>query len=363
MMAGTRTLVACALCAAALAPPGVTAAQAEGEPSDAVVLLAPPEVRAEWTAAFQLELAARGTVAISMDVPNVATPLIGDAEAQRAAIARGARTAVWVEARPDAWRLRMISPSAERARVVPVARDADARTVALILVSLLDGEADPSVDDAPAPTEENDSSAPHAASVARAAPAQGRVSAARVLFDPMEWNHRVEREEPARRRRGEPYVHWSGRVGIAGFMLANDQLWRPGGTLRAGIAMRYDGFEAAVLHDLGFDSELFGSTTTIQPFARVCLEGGGATPTTWWGFHAGLRGCAGSVFASEVLFDFSSSGPHTHMSGGAYVAVSFALVSWIRLFVRADVDVGWTDMAVNDSLDVLPAISTFLSFE
>ena len=174
-------------------------------------------------------------------------------------------------------------------------------------------------------------------------------------------------DEAIRPRRGEPYVHWAGFVGLSGLMLFKDaQQLQPGVGLRAGIGMRYDWFEAAVLHDLGLylEQASFGG---FQPFGRACLEGGAATPRTAAAFHAGVRGCFGSVFAVETQprfggTSFIGSGPRTHVSGGGYAAVSFELASWIRIFVRADVDVGWTDFMVVDSVDVVPMLSTYLRF-
>lgn len=344
-------------CAGALLLSSLATAQ-EQAVSESVVLLAPPEVRAEWTAALQLELAARGAIAIPAELPEVATSLLGDAEAQRMAIARGASAAVWVESRPDAWRLRMLSPSAERARVVPVARDADARTVALILVSLLDGAAEVPVPEPPAMQ-------PAAAPANEAAPVPPTVVlGATALTEPAEDLDETE-EEAIAPRRAEPYVHWAGLIGLGGIALTQSDRVQLGFGLRGGIGMRYDWFEAAILHDLGlyFEHASFGG---VQPLGRTCLDLGAATPRTSVAFHAGVRGCLGSVFATETQPRFGGtiflgSGPRTHVSGGGYAAVSFELASWIRIFVRADVDVGWTDMII-DSIDALPMLSTYLSF-
>jgi len=346
-------------CAGALLVSSLATAQ-ELAPAESVVLLAPPEVRAEWTAALQIELAARGAIAIPAELPEVATTLLGDAEAQRTAIARGASAAVWVEARPDAWRLRMLSATAERARVVPVARDADARTVALILVSLLDGAAEVSVPEPPAavPPVAPDPVAPEAA--------PSVVLGVAALAAPEEQVYGREDEE-IRPRRGEPYVHWAGLVGVGGLALTQSIRVQLGLALRAGIGMRYDWFEAAILHDLGLYFE-HASSGGVQPLARACLEVGAATPRTTAAFHAGVRGCLGSVSAVETQRDFGggevfiSNGARTHLSGGGYAAVSFELASWIRIFVRADVDVGWTDFFLSDQVDVVPMLSTYLSF-
>lgn len=342
------SIAAYGLCTCAWVVSSLAAAQTE-EASESVVLLAPSEVRAEWTAALQLELAARGAVAIPADAPEVATVLLGDAEAQRAALERGARAAVWVEARPDAWRLRMVSATAERARVVPVARDADARTVALILVSLLDGAAEPPVDEV-ATTASTTTSGPRAE---LASPAE--------LFDSAEFERASSDGGPARSRRGEPYVHWSGFVGVSGIAIADDVSWELGGTLRAGIGLRYDWLEISVLHDLGFYMHV-KQFAGPQPIGRLCLEAGAGTPRTTVAFHAGAHGCFGSLFAIESQGGFFSHGPRTHISGGGYAAASFALVDSIRLFIRADVDVAWTDFGLFDSIDVVPAVSALLSF-
>lgn len=352
-------------CAGALLASSAAAAQ-EQAVTESVVLLAPPEVRAEWTAALQLELAARGAIAIPAELPEVATTLLGDAEAQRVAIARGASAAVWVEARPDAWRLRMLSATAERARVVPVARDADARTVALILVSLLDGAAEVSVPEPPAAAQ------PVALPPAAPAPvvvpeAPPPVVLGVAALDAPEEEVYGREDEEVRPRRGEPYVHWAGLVGVGGLALAQSIRVQLGIALRAGIGMRYDWFEAAILHDLGLYFE-HASSGGVQPLGRGCLEVGAATPRTTAAFHAGVRGCLGSVFAVETQRDFGggeifiSNGARAHLSGGGYAAVSFALASWIRIFVRADVDVGWTDFALFDQVDVLPMLSSYLSF-
>ncbi len=355
-----RWLAAPALCVSLLFLSGVAAAQPERGETESVVLLAPAEVRAEWTAALQVELAARGAMAIPADPPEGATPLLGDAEAQRIAIERGASAAVWAQAIPGGWRLRMIAPDAESARVIPLARDADARTVALIIVSLLDGRAERAVDEAPPPPsviEESVATTDEGASSSAPTP----LSPAVALSDP---STVAQEPEESPRVRGEPYVHWSGRIGVSGLGIMQPSRAELGLTLRAGIAMRYDWFEGAVMHDIGPYFEQPNIQGAVQPLARMCLEGGGATERTWWAFHAGVHGCFGSIVATEVVQPgFISSSWRTHASGGAYAAVSFALVSWIRLFVRADLDLGWTDFAFFDSLDFLPAISTFLSFE
>ncbi|MCZ7684170.1 MAG: hypothetical protein M5U28_37505 [Sandaracinaceae bacterium] len=342
----------------------IAAAQAEEPPAESVVLLAPAEVRAEWTAALQLELAARGAIAIPADAPEAATSLLGDAEAQRAAIERGARVAVWVEARAGSWRLRMIAASAERAHVVPVARDADARTVALIVVSLLDAGAEPGLDEAPsiaAPSSPEREGAPSAtAESTRAASAGPRAQLASPTPAEGAERERANAADTGRLPRGEPYVRWSGLIGLSGLVLAKDTRADFGGTVRAGIAMRYAWFELAVLHDLGFYVEQ-SRFAGAQPYGRVCVEAGAATPRTTAAFHAGGRGCFGSLFALETQGGFGggeifiSHGPRTHISGGGYFAVSFQLHDTIRLFVRADVEVAWTDFAVFDSIDAVPA--------
>ncbi len=332
--------------------PLTAAAQESGARS--LVLLAPDEVRAEWTAALQLELAARGALAIPAEVPEAATALIGDAEAQRAALTRGAAMAIGVQPREDGWILRMIAADGERARVISVAHDADARTVALILVSILDGArpAEPAIPvetiEAPAPVVLDESAS----------------SAARTeLGAPASDDEEVEDPAEPPRRRGEPYVHWSGLLGVSGLGLMNPERVQLGLTLRAGIAMRYGVFEAALLHDLGLYFEQPVIAGSVQPLGRLCAEVGGATTRTDVAFHAGIRGCFGSVFATEAQPGFISVVPRTHLSGGAYAALSFALTSWIRLFVRADLDLGWTDMFFVDEIDAIPAISSFLSFE
>lgn len=358
-----HSLAACALCAWLVS--SLAAAQAGEAPAESVVLLAPAEVRAEWTAALQLELAARGAVAVPADPPEAATSLLGDAEAQRAAIDRGARAAIWVEAGPGSWRLRMVAATAERARVVPVARDADARTVALIVVSLLDAGLEPGFDEAPAIAAPSSERAVEPSTLA--ASAGPRAELASPASDRGAHADRAEEAGGLRLPRGEPYVHWSGVVGLSGMVLANDTRADFGGTVRAGIAMRYAWFELAVLHDLGFYMEQ-SRFNGPQPYGRVCLETGAATPRTTAAFHAGGRACFGSLFALETQGGFGggevfiSHGPRTHISGGGYFAVSFQLHDTIRLFVRADVEVGWTDFFVFDSIDAVPALSTLLSF-
>ncbi len=127
--------------------------------------------------------------------------------------------------------------------------------------------------------------------------------------------------------------------------------------------MRYDWFELAVMHDLGFYVQL-DANDAVQPLGRTCLDVGAATPRTDLAFHAGIRGCAGTVYTTFAQSGFLiDTAPRPNISGGGYAALSFALASWIRLFVRADVDVGWTQLSGRDSVFVLPALSTFLSFE
>lgn len=335
---------------AAAAPELVVAPRSQGaEPVETILLLAPYEVRVEWTAALQLELAARGAIAIPGEPPLVDTLLAGDAQAQRLALDRGASTAVWVQELLGSWRLRLIRASDESARVVPVARDADARTVALIIVSLLDA------------TEELPARAP----AARVAPVAPDASLS-TSTSPHESVALPENAAPGRPPRAEPYVRWSGRVGVAGFMYYGQGSVNFGGGLRAGIALRYGEFEAAILHDLGLYNEALSEGST-QPLMRGCLELGGATPRVALAFHAGARACLGSVFATTRSFSgtgefFQIVGARSHITGGAYAGLSLALSSWIRVFVRADLDVGWTDLP-SDSVSVVPALSTILSFE
>lgn len=342
-----RVLLSLVGLAAVAAPVGAQPAQ----PAPAVVLLVPEEVRAEWTAALQLELAARGAVAIPAEAPEAPTPLLGDAEAQRVAIQHGAGAAAWAQPAPDGWRLRMVSPSAERARVVPVARDADARTVALILVSLLDTPEEPAGPSAPA---------------AQPAPPEPIAPPARALAAPSsdETSNEADDRRPAR---AEPYVHWTGVVGASALLLTNDRRADFGVTLRAGIAMRYDWFEAAVLHDIGPYLE-WSQNNGAQPYGRVCVELGGGTPRVSASFHAGGRGCFGSIFALETGGGvgmgelFVSHTPRTHVSGGIFLAVSFRLVDQVRLWVRTDLDIAWTDFVLRDSIDAVPALATMLTF-
>lgn len=334
----------------------LAASAGAAQSAEPVVLLAPEEVRSEWTAALQVELAARGALAIPREAPDAATALLGDAEAQRVAIEQGASAAVWVETQPGSWRLRMLSPTAERARVVPVAQDADARTVALIIVSLLD--------DAPAPPPAPPAEPPAPVVIVEAPPEAAPEAARRIevveeegpaaavaLDDP------AEVDDSRTRSRAEPYVHWAGLIGVSGLPRAEG-----GFSLRAGIAMRYDWLEATVLHDLGlFHESVFRN---FQLFARTCLEVGGATSRTEVAFHAGVRGCAGSIFRTELQFDtFFSTLPRMNFSGGAYAGVSIPLERWIRLHLRGDLDLGVTDMPVTDVFEVMPGLAAILSFE
>ncbi|MBX3273236.1 MAG: hypothetical protein KF729_23425 [Sandaracinaceae bacterium] len=328
---------------------GASVASAQAEPpavSGRVVLLAPDAVRAEWTAALQLELAPRDMVVVAAAAPEAATPLLGDAEAQRLALAHGADAAVWVDARGSDFRVRLVGPSDERARVVPLAGGADPRTVALIVVSLLDGAL-------PAPV----------VVVAPATEPAAAPTASGALGAPAE-----EHAAPARAPEG-PRARWSGRLGLATFGLFDGNL-SPGGAVRGGISMRYAWFEASILHDLGFYAENSpAGGGGVQVVGRTCLELGAATAREYVGFHGGVRGCAGSRGVSEVQTFFPggevffSSGPRVQVSAGTYLALALPVEGWLRLFLRTDVDIGWTDLALGDAFDVTPTFSVLASFE
>ena len=324
---------------AADAPP--TAASALTAPEPSVVVLLPDEVHEAWGAALEYELGLRST-RVRLEEPRRApeTSLVGDATAQLAARRLGAPAALWVQRAEGAFELRLVLSASTRAHVVRVAVDTDARSVALIVASLLD------LGDAPAPpvlevslTPASDAPSPAAEQAADDAP-----------------------EPPP-----GPHVRWSGRVGLSSFALTNTVTrFQPGLGIRAGMGMRYDGFELALMHDLGFYFPLDNLGGDALPMGRACVEAGGATRRTDAAFHAGGRGCAGSVVVAETVVTFpevfASEGPRTHLSGGAYLAVSFRIEEWIRLFVRADLELGWTQLTEFDRIEFVPTLSTYVSF-
>lgn len=311
------------------------------------MLMAPDAVRTEWTAALQLELAARGALAIPAEPPDAESASEGDAQARRLAVKRGAHAAVWPEPASSGFRLRMITTLDDRLRVVDVDHGADPRTVALIIVGLLDHALEmPDV----AGFEAGASATPDAAF---------------TLADPSQVVVEGRNLDAAPEPRREPYLHWSGLVGLAGLIYPHDGLFELGLAIRGGIAMRYEAFELAILNDAAIYHH--HARNSYHPILRTCVEGGAATPREAWAFHAGLRACGGIIFIVEEqdIPEFRTvTHPSAHFSGGAYAAISFELERWIRLFIRADFDLGWTRRILSgDAAEGIPFLSAILSFE
>lgn len=108
------------------------------EASPAVVLLAPREVSASWAEALRVEILPGGATVRVREPPGGATVVLRDVNARRAALAEGAPAAAWVDETTEGWVLRVVGIADSPVRVTRLARDTDARTLALILVSLLD---------------------------------------------------------------------------------------------------------------------------------------------------------------------------------------------------------------------------------
>ncbi len=321
------------------------------DPSD-IVLLAPADVRAEWTAALQVELAPRGARVIPLEPPEGETPLLRDAEAQRLTRERGALAAARVEMDERGMTLRVIERDATSARVAPVASEADARTVALILVTLLDAPSAPRAIPIPPP--------PAPATVAYAAPPEP------VELPPSMSDDDDDGEEPA--ADDAHRLRWSGRFGTGGFGLANDRRFIPGAMIRGGLGMRYGLFEAALLGDVALMVDTLDNLgTELQPLGRVCIEAGAAIPfSSAWTFHVAPRGCfGGAELRIGELDPFFGGGTFDQLgwlgAGGGYMALSVGLSSSARLYIRADVEYERLESAV-DAGQVFTALSILMSF-
>lgn len=354
----------------ALAP---ASGQAQEEPG--LVLMVPEEVRAEWTAALQVELASRGATVEPADPPTGATVLLRDAHAQQAARERGAAAAAWVEETERGWNLRLIGVDATEVRVTPVSSRADARTFALILASLLDeplppGAEEPVAEPTPSPDPTLDTRA--------VAGAEELASASTLLADPGEpvgVARRGDVPEPADLS-GDGVdggavdaagLRWAGQVGTAGFAVANDAHFDGGALLRAGVGLRVGVFEAALQLDLGaFLERIPGVEDEVQPLLRTCLEAGVVVPLDV-ALHFGARTCVG-LAETRTLERFSRFEPPFVIdqpgglwSVGGYAAVSFRLARWVRFFVRAELEAALLESS-NHPIELIPVLSTSLSF-
>ncbi len=323
---------------------------------DAIILLAPEEVRAEWTAALQVELAPAGEQVIPAEPVEGATILLRDAAAQALAIESGARAAARVEGAT----LRVIPVDADHARATPFAPRADARTIALILVSLLD-ERDalgPVPPPPPVPAPAAPAAAPPA-SLAHTTPPSTPEATPDDDEDPEESE--------------SPWPQFSGRIGTGGFGLINDRRFIGGGMIRGGMGLRARYFEGAVLIDAAMmlDS-LSNAGSAIQPLGRACLEAGAAIPAGQsLAFHVGGRGCGG--FAQLRVIETFPSVPGTPSSSftfdqmgwllsvGGYVGTSFALSGSSRLYIRADVAAATLEASMHAG-EVFATLSTIFSF-
>ncbi|GAB5549130.1 MAG: hypothetical protein SangKO_088900 [Sandaracinaceae bacterium] len=354
----------------ALAP---ASGQAQEEPG--LVLMVPEEVRAEWTAALQVELASRGATVEPADPPTGATVLLRDAHAQQAARERGAAAAAWVEETERGWNLRLIGVDATEVRVTPVSSRADARTFALILASLLDEPLPPGAEEPVAePTPSPDPTLDTTLDTRAVAGAEELASASTLLADPGE-PARVARSgdvpEPSDTPSVEPgdpgALRWSGIVGTAGFAIANDSHFEGGALVRGGVGLRLDGFEAALHVDLGaFLERVPFRGDEVQALFRTCLEAGGVVALDV-GLHLGGRSCVG-LAEMRTLERFDPIRPPMHVdrfgglwSFGGYAAVSFDLARWVRFFIRAELEAAILE-AANHPIELIPVLSTSLSF-
>lgn len=355
-------MVGCILLAWAALSPAIGEAQEE----PGLVLMVPEASRAEWTAALQIELAARGSTVVPADPPEGETPIARDADAQRAAAEQGALAAAWVEPTERGWNLRLVGRDASEVRVTPISAEADPRTFALILVSLLDepvfapspAEASATTDVDEGPVE--DSAAP--------APSPGAAAAAE-LDDP--GGFRIARRDdvpPAAPPVAEPAeptgLRWAGVVGTGGFAVANDVHFDGGALLRGGVALRLDGFEAALLADVGlFLEQISGNGSELQPLARSCLEAGGVIDVGV-GLHFGGRTCVGFAEMRHLARPFEPflvDSLGALFGVGGYAAVSVVLSSWIRLGVRAELDATIIEPS-SHLFELVPVLATTLSF-
>jgi hypothetical protein len=348
--------------ARAQGPEEAAAASATAEPTD-VVLLAPADVRAEWTAALQIELAPRGARVIPGEPPTGETVLLRDAEAQRVALTEGARAAARVESDASGWTLRVIARDAASARATPVASEADARTVALILVSLLDE---------PVATLATAVPPPPAAWPPAPMPPDATVPSADAVTDTT--SAAAPEAEAAADEDVEPPrtggIRFSGRIGSGGFGLVNDRRFIPGAMLRGGFGLEAGYFEGALLADAGLMlDDLPGQGSEFQPLGRLCVEAGAAFPLDRvLSLHVGGRGCGGLAELRKVdVFDpvfgepsFAVDQLGGLVSAGGYVALSIGLGPSARLFIRADVEGALLDSSMHFG-EVFPVLSTLVS--
>jgi hypothetical protein len=276
--------------------------------------------------------------------------LLRDAAAQQMTIEAGARAAARVEGQT----LRVITADADQARATPFATEADARTIALILVSLLD-ERDAPIAALPPPPPPSDAVPSHP-EVPASASASQRVDAETPL--PPD-----EEEAPK-----SPWPQFSYRLGTGGFALVNDRRFIGGAMLRTGMGLRARYFEGAFLVDGGLMLDSLPNVgSELQPLVRGCIEAGAAIPTSdAIAFHVGGRGCAG--YAELRFFDaFDPGFPFAFDQGGwllsvgGYVGVSFALSDWSRLYVRADIEAAAVQASMHTG-EVFPVLSTIFSF-
>ncbi|MFK7988162.1 MAG: hypothetical protein AB8I08_19230 [Sandaracinaceae bacterium] len=308
-----------------------------GTPRTELLLLAPEAVLGPWTVALQVELAERGTLVVPLPAPSGAGSRV--AEGQRAMLARRAAAAVTVEAMPDTYDVRLISADGTRVRVTP-SRQADPRTMALIIASLLD---EPRVS-----SRARDDGPP-----AEADPASGDAPSSAPFETPTGSS-----------------VEWWGLAGTGGYLRINDQFRMPGVLIRGGIGMVYDHLELAALADFGVMLEQLSGIDLDEPLAlqtmlRVCLEGGFRIPIDSVGLHGGVRACGGyaeqhtMVFPPGFVGGFFLDGIGGLLSAGGYLAVSLGLTESIRLLARAELELGVHETSAEE---VIPTVSTLLSF-
>jgi len=328
-------------------------APAEAQESSDVVFLVPEEVRAEWTAALAVELASSGARVVPLEPPTGVTPLLRDAQAQQAALEHEAAFAVRVEEDDSGWSLRVIESDAAEARATPVPRGADPRTVALILVSLLDDPAD-------VPLAVTPLSAPPP-------PPPSPPATDNRWEEPTEPAEVPPRHDEAEEGAG---VEWSGRIGTGGFGLFNDRRFIGGAMLRGGVGLRVSRIEAALLGEMGVMLDTLPNLgSELQPLGRACLEVGPAFSfANTLAFHFGVRGCAG--FAQLRVIDFvdpflgfadTSNQVGAMGSGGGYLALSFGLSSSSRLYVRTDLEGAYFESSMHRG-EVVAMLSIIMSF-
>lgn len=278
------------------------------EPSEArdVLLSAPEEMMSGLTAALQIEVSSRGARVIPIEQLSAPTLLLRDAEAQRAAIESGAYATARLESDATGWTVHVVTRDAAMARRTPIASDVDPRTIALIVVSLLED---------PSPLIE----VPEAADTPEPA-AQAEETVSHTLENPTRPPVDVAPE------RSPDEARLSGRIGTGSFGLINDQRFIPGGMVRGGFGLEIGLFEGALMADAALMiDELPGQGSEIQPLMRACIESGVALPlSSRFSIHAGARFCGG--FAE----------------------------------FRADLEAAWIESSMHEG-EVFPAISTLVS--